>query len=375
MHSTLLSTSTHALAVQHLKRMESFPIPSSGIPSPSLADAQNRLRAAEVELSDRMRELYTTFEELMRRHSSQSRDRNTDGDSGIVNDKEKERERELSKSEVEGVRNRMEALERRLDEIPPPPPPPTTTASTRKGKEKESNEADGDGTGIEGKRSRAKLLLEEMLSRLQAVEGLKDNLDTRCNDLEDLVYSRIQDDLEVVKMGNGRWKDFENMRDPDGSIRGIKRKREEDDRPLEGDMSPLEDPPPPPPPPAEDENKANSNTDMNVRTDTHTDEMKAIAALQAQIDSFRSDRDKIKQLREQVESLRIALHSNSIINNARELAPPPQVTALQKQVEQLEIELKECKELQLKQAKKGLEDTKALDELKTHCEALVRSVR
>ena len=319
-----------------------------------------------MELSDMMRALYTTFEELMKRHSSQARDRSRarDSESGSVWDKEKEREKELSKSDVEGVRNRMKALERRLDEIPPPPPP-TTTASSRKGKEKEPSEADGDGTGIEGKRSRAKHLLEEMLSRLQAVEGLKENLDTRCNDLEDLVYSRIQDDLEVVKLGNGRWKDFEDMRDPDGSIRGIKRKRGEG-------TSPLEDVPPPPPV----EDNALSAMDTDVHADTHSDELNpAIVALQVQMASLQSDRNEIKQLRAQIESLRIALNTNSIINNAQQLAPPPQVTALQKQVEQLEIELRECKDLQLKQATKELADTKALDELKMHCEAFVKAVR
>jgi hypothetical protein len=183
MHSTLLSTSTHALAAQHLKRMESFPIPNTGIPPPSVADAQSRLRAAELDLGEKMRELHDTFDELMKRTLVQSRPRDRD----TYQEKEKGKDDAgLSRAEIEEVRNRMKVLERRMDDVPPPPPPAVSAPRppppvSRKGKEKEEPTADAEGgeEGPGGKRSRARILLEDMLSRLQAVESLKEDLETR----------------------------------------------------------------------------------------------------------------------------------------------------------------------------------------------------
>lgn len=352
LHSTLLSTSTHALATQHLTRMLSFPIPPSGIPSSSLADAQNRLRAAEVELGERMRVLHTTFDALMNsylaraavpsRASSESRDWDRDTD----------KERDLSKAEMDEVRERMRILEHRLRDVPPPPPP---TSTSRKGKER----ATGEQEGIEGKRSRAKFLLEDMLTRIQVLEGLKEELYTRCNDLEDLVNGRIQDDMGIVSIGNDKWKDFEDMRDPDGVIRGLKRKRDDVPPPHRED-TPLE--------PADV--KHNSSTTTASVWPNMSGPDTAIATLQAQMASIRSEKSEITQLRAQVNSLKTPISPKLVVNSDNTM-----ISALQKQVEALQTELGGLKEEQKKLASRAEADTKALDELKLHCEAFVKTVR
>jgi len=68
-----------------------------------------------------------------------------------------------------------------------------------------------------------------MSIRLQAVEGMKDSLENRYVDLEDLVNAKIQDEMEIERMGNRSWRVIEDLRDPDGTLRGIKRKRAERD--------------------------------------------------------------------------------------------------------------------------------------------------
>lgn len=362
MHSTLLSTSTHALAIQHLRRMESFPLPPSGIPNASLAEAQNRLRSAEVELGERMKDLYGTFDELMKRtlvsQPTRSSDRDKDSPKERERDTQRDRDRELSKSELDAIRERMRTLERRLDEVPPPPTPSTSTSTSRKGKEKEITE-----DGVEGKRSRAKALLENMLSRLEVVENIKDELDSRCNDLEDLVNSRVQDDMEITRLGNSKWKVFEDLRDPDGVIRGIKRKREEE-----------EIPPPPeelPPPPPSSEFKGSTSSRSISNINTHNGPDPALTALQAQVTAMVNDRSEIAQLKAQVESLKSTVNSNSNSN--------PTIYTLQRQITSLQTELSELKEEQKKldedYKNKAAADTEALDKLKSHCGELIKSVR
>jgi hypothetical protein len=348
MHATLLSTSAQALAAQHFRRMESFSIPSTGIPSPSLAEAQNRLRAAEVDLGERMRDLYGTFDELMRRTLISRGTYRTESTGGTDTERGMQKEgdvaRELSKVELDAVRDRMRTLERRLDEAYP---------TSRKGKEKDPT---GEENGVEHKRSRARLLLEDMSSRLAVVEGLKEDLDTRCNDLEDLVNSRIQDELEIDRVGNKRWKVFEDLRDPDGVIRGLKRKREGEDVP----PLPSQDLHPP----LDDKPISHTNTDTNMNG--------PVATLQQQVPATTNDGSEIAQLKAQVYSLKTMVNSSLIINNSRQYDPN---SALQEQVEALQTELKQVKDELKSLMDKASADAKTLDDLKLHCETFVRTVR
>jgi hypothetical protein len=376
MHSTLLSTSTHALAAQHLKRMESFPIPNTGIPPPSVADAQSRLRAAELDLGEKMRELHDTFDELMKRTLVQSRPRDRD----TYQEKEKGKDDAgLSRAEIEEVRNRMKVLERRMDDVPPPPPPavsppPPPPSVSRKGKEKEEPTTKGEvgeaeGEEPSGKRSRARILLEDMLSRLQAVETLKEDLETRCGDLEDLVNAKVQDEMEIVRVGNGRWKVVEDLRDVDGVIRGLKRKRkdsEHEDRGEGGRAPPPGDIPPPP---------------LDSATSTPGTDP-AITKLQEQVAFMEKDRLEIASLKAEVESLKSKSKSNTnTINPVPPVGPDPTSTIklLIKNIDSLQTELKTLKaerqawEQKMKDEREQ-RDKDTLVMLKQHCEDLVKTV-
>lgn len=230
MHSTLLGTTDQALAARHVERLESFP-PAQVNPD-TLSDARKRLHEAESRLSDQMRSLHSAFGEMMRRTTPSRRTAGRDSRSfedrqdvqRMIRDK-------VDFSELVSVRRRLEGVERQLDEgvrdkgkgkerereTDPNPPPPATTTGT------EPPPAEG----TDGKRIRARELLEDMLRRLEKVEGMKDHLENRYFDIQDQLNAKEQEELEVLRLGNGRWKMIERLRDPDGVIRGagVKRRR------------------------------------------------------------------------------------------------------------------------------------------------------
>jgi len=348
MHATLLSTSVQALAAQHFRRMESFSIPTTGIPGPSLAEAQNRLRAAEVDLGEKMRDLYGTFDELMKRTLDSRSTNRTERFGGSDTERDTQEEGDVamkpSKVELDAVRERVETLEGRLEEAYP---------ISRKGKEKEPA---GEENGAEHKRSRARLLLEDLSSRLSVVEGLKEDLNTRCNDLEDLVNSRMQDELEIDRIGNRRWKVFEDLRDPDGVIRGLKRKREIEDIPPLIHQEPLHP----------FDNKPCSQTEIDTVTNA------SVTTLQQEVPTTTNDGSEIAQLKAELHSLKAMISSNIRIDNNRQSDP---VSVPQGQVEALRTELKQVQDELKSLMDKASADTKALDDLKLHCETFVRTVR
>lgn len=228
MHSALLSTSSHAIAARHYSRMTAFAQSSSSSSSlhnaTSTSDAQAQLHAAELELGDRMKELHRTFSDLMRRTLRPA--------SAHALGSPSRRSSEVSSSDLQVLRDRIRQLERKMEDAPPPrdisaPPPPSPSV---KGKEKATTQDEAErNDGPSGKRSRARALLEDMSIRLQAVEGMKDSLENRYVDLENMVNAKIQDEMEIERMGNRSWRVIEDLRDPDGSLRGIKRKRAERD--------------------------------------------------------------------------------------------------------------------------------------------------
>lgn len=217
MHATLLSTSAHVLDTQHLKRLQGFP--PELVNYDNLLEAQSRTRQAESDLNTKMRDLYAAFDILMGRTIPKL----PSGPAGRGESHQRRLDRrkrdKADYSELLAVKKRVEVLEREgkgtgkgkgkevevapAPAAPPtgsvPPPPPTETGE---------------------KRGRARELLDDMLSRLEKVEGMRTELEDRYTDLEDLVNWRQQEELEVVRLGNGRWKMIEELRDPDGMIRG-----------------------------------------------------------------------------------------------------------------------------------------------------------
>lgn len=265
MHSTLLSTTSQALALQNLKRLETFP--QELINVESLNNAKLRFRQFETELSGCMKDLHQTFTEVMKRASPLSSlgrasgsdmDHNSNKLSSRLDERDRsDRDRDVDRkirdkvdfSELVTVRKRVEGLERRFEEgefmvnsstsdikgkgkgkdIPPhlatpdsdaPPDGDISTMTT-------TNQAGANNKepGVEGKRSRARELLKDMLDRLEKVEGMKEGFDNRCTNLEDALYSKEQEEYEIMRLGNGKWKILEELRDPDGVIRGVKRRK------------------------------------------------------------------------------------------------------------------------------------------------------
>jgi hypothetical protein len=150
---------------------------------------------------------------------------------------------------------------------------------------------------------------------------------------------------------------FEDLRDPDGVIRGLKRKREGEN------VSPLisQDPPPP----LDDKPNSYTNTETNINGP-------AANLQQQQVPATMNDRSEIAQLKAQVYSLKTMVSSSLKINNSRQFDPSP---ALQEQVEALQTELKQVKDELKSLMDKASADTKTLDDLKLHCETFVRTVR
>lgn len=273
MHSTLLSTSAQSLASQHLKRLETFVRTGTGggsittdtkstttVKPDSLADAKARLREAEEELSDRMRGLHQAFSEVMRRARPPGRDRRAGSPlPPLRGDRDRKLDRrkrdKVDDPELIVVKKRLDALERDLEdgvsaskmsgwdkgkgkanESTPPLRPPSTTAPlhrpTPAGERAGDEDGEGKEPGQEGKRNRAKALLKDMMDRLEKVEGMRESLETRWWDLEDRVNAREQDELEIERLGQGRWRVIEQLRDPDGVLRRLskKRRRAEDEK-------------------------------------------------------------------------------------------------------------------------------------------------
>jgi hypothetical protein len=335
MHATLLSTSSHALAVQHLTRMNSLPALGE---SPSHAEAQIQLHNAELELGERMKELHGSFMELMRRTHPPP------AVAQLGSPPRRRSEVTVSGVDLEGVRDRIRLLERKMEEVqfqipqpPPPSPPATSTSATTKGKGKEKETettADNDDPSPESKRSRARALLEDVLTRLQVVESTHQTLDDRYTDLENLVHARIQDEMEIERMGNRSWRVIEDLRDPDGVLRGIKRKREEREERMseeeqagsldqEGEkrvldklkeqvegiertvldlgglssrIESLESKPPPPPPPLEvAPPPPPKSPTTNTKTSTHTEADPAITILQQQVTRLTAEMEAMKE--------------------------------------------------------------------------------
>lgn len=314
--------------------------------SPSHAEAQMQLHNAELELGERTKELHGSFMELMRRTLPPP----AQSAAAVQPGSPPRRRTEVTVSgvDLEGVKERIRLLERKMEEVqvqvpqpPPPSPPATSTSATTKGKGNETETkttVDNDDPSPESKRSRARALLEDMLTRLQVVESTHQTLDDRYTDLENLVHARIQDEMEIERMGNRSWRVIEDLRDPDGVLRGIKRKREEReermleeeqagslDKENEGEKSgldklkeqvegiertvldlgglssrieSLESKPPPPPPPLEVAPPlppAPISPTSNTKTSANTEADPAITILQQQVTRLTAELEAMKE--------------------------------------------------------------------------------
>lgn len=246
MHSTLLSTSSHSLATQHLSRISSFP--NLKPDSTSLADAHVRVTEAEAELKKQMLALHSSFVELMKR--TLSRPGVADGNvTSLEVETIKERLDMLEKDGVTLIRDGTEKGKGKVkdqdqdqnrgrdggrvgpsepQEAHPPPPPESPMVN----KHDEAMEVEpeptsalrtkGEPGGSEPpeKRGKARQLLLELISRLEVVEAMKSSLEERYYDLENRLNSRDSEQMESEKRIE-TWGQLEGDRDPRGLLRGI----------------------------------------------------------------------------------------------------------------------------------------------------------
>ncbi|OCF41281.1 hypothetical protein I317_04939 [Kwoniella heveanensis CBS 569] len=231
MHSTLVSTSAHALALSHFTRLTHFPYTNPT--SPAFEDAQRRVRDAEKILNEKMASLHSSFTELMRRTVG----RVGEGGIGALEmDGLKERLRKLEEmSSSLGSSSTTTQVPPPPSTVPPPPPPQIEQSADPRGSVQPAGttvtpagppaatEAHKD--AVEGTRGRLKAMLNDIITRLEKVESTSGTFDDRLFDVEGTLMIQESDSLDE----DYGWGQLEDRRDPDGKLRGIKRKRTVDE--------------------------------------------------------------------------------------------------------------------------------------------------
>lgn len=226
MHLALIATNTHALAKAHLARLQSFPSSST---SPILLEASKTVHTAEGELRERVHDMRDAFASLTKRFTG--------------TEKQVQRPSPFSGPEVDSIKDRLTKLEdvtatfnmsknqylvgqdvtARLDNgvdpnrpisafqprqavvpypglpnsAPPdfPPEPMSVDHLTPLPTGDVSMEGDEPRTEIEGKRYRARQLLKDVLERMEKVEEDKRAMMDRCDDLENILWENIDQDM------------------------------------------------------------------------------------------------------------------------------------------------------------------------------------
>ncbi|WVF68102.1 hypothetical protein IAT40_002865 [Kwoniella sp. CBS 6097] len=223
MHSTLVSTSAHALALSHFTRLTQFPYTNPT--SPAFEDAQRRVRDAERTLNEKMASLHSSFTELMRRTVGRV------GEGGI------------GALEMDGIKERLRKLEELSSSlaststapVPPPPadappklPPAPDESSGSSASTQHVPPAVVETPAIEPKkdavertRGRLKAMLNDIITRLERVEDTSGTFDDRLFEVEGTLMIQESDSIDE----DYGWGQLEDRRDPDGKLRGIKRKQ------------------------------------------------------------------------------------------------------------------------------------------------------
>lgn len=209
MHEALISVSARSLARSHLARLQSFTGPSS---STALADAEDRVRLADKSVAEAMNDMNDSFAELLWRTTRDGRGPDADA---FERDAIKERLAKLESLSTNGAllpqpSQQQAPLPTPSPAIPatpasaipaPPPPPPTSARADVSAQDVEmdgKNGEDGEVEQIEHKRRRAKDLLKDVLRRLDAMEHQRDELNIRCDDLENWIWENAENDVQAM---------------------------------------------------------------------------------------------------------------------------------------------------------------------------------
>ena len=223
MHETLLSTSSRVLAQSSVNRLETF----SNIDQshPALVDARRNLVDAEERLWQKKVQLQSAFAELVKQTGG---DEDHALDAGMI--------------ELDEVKARIARLESGAPlagitrqplpptSAPPPDPPPFAQqpgSSKPIDVEMRGDSPDPNVALPRGQPVKFKDALRDIMKRLTAVEESKAEMDEKCDDLENLIWSQAEERVDKIMF----WGQLEQNR-----IRQRKRRRSE----LEGGDANLE---------------------------------------------------------------------------------------------------------------------------------------
>lgn len=222
MHRQLLLTSQHHLAESSLRRIRSFLLLEKD--SSTLIDAQKRTVEADMESRHGSAALRDAFIDLWARAEGVDK-----GSGGVV---------------WEDVRERLRRLEETASRVPPAPPtqpaPPSQPATPRpalKPSATKDNDVPMDtepsSPPKDGKRGRARELLEDVIARLESVEGMREGFEERLEEFENYLYLTAGEAMDRMR----GWGDLERERDPTGRLRGMLAERpgrEEEQEKMDG---------------------------------------------------------------------------------------------------------------------------------------------
>ncbi|WRT70471.1 uncharacterized protein IL334_007469 [Kwoniella shivajii] len=228
MHTALVTTSQHSLALKHFSRLSTFP--HTNPTSVAFEDAQKRVSQAERALNDQMIALQSSFTELIRRTINKTGN-SLEAISALEIDGLKERMRKL-----EEIDSRILKQPENVEQPPPPPvrdvpPPPPLDECTAEGSTTVSVDQDID---VEMKKRKVGAVLDDIIARLDKCESMKDDFDFRIDTVETELMTKDSDFMDnearrkQMREYSG-WSGLENRRDPNGAIRGLKRKERDVD--------------------------------------------------------------------------------------------------------------------------------------------------
>ena len=231
----MISISAHALASQSLARLHTFALTDAS--STALKEAVRRVDDAERDLHAQLSDAQAGFVEVMRRMLAKP---------GVV-------EGNVSALNWDGLEGRVARLETmgpirsmgtaqphngvpETIHLPPPPPPnasmppdppPETVRATppQTGGDVEMPLAGVESTDVgttRERRSRARQLLAEVLSRMEAVEAMKQGFEDRFDEFENHLFLGQGEAIDQIRT----WDELERQRDPTRRLRGERRPSE-----------------------------------------------------------------------------------------------------------------------------------------------------
>nr|XP_031857910.1 uncharacterized protein CI109_006706 [Kwoniella shandongensis]KAA5524982.1 hypothetical protein CI109_006706 [Kwoniella shandongensis] len=223
MRDTILSHSDRDIAHKHFTALAKFP--HTNPTSPHFEEAERRVRQAERALHDQMTALEGSFNEVMKR---------TVGKTDVI------QEGDVAALEVDALKERLKRLEelssgvsaRPISGIPSTARGPAIQTSTDVARTVDVT-IDTAGTADvaaepSSKRIKLKAMLDDIIARLSAVEGAKDSLESRCEELENEMSLMESDASMKLDQGIRTWEELEAQRDPE-KRRSKKRKERDED--------------------------------------------------------------------------------------------------------------------------------------------------